>query len=509
MEAGWDGKASRLHYARYPSLALVLLGLLKTGRAMIHELTTIAAAEAVFPALDIVRRAGPPAALRVELQMYIADYLASPAWHVREIAARTLCSCLLHSKWLGSLRSLLVRKETSGSSEKNRFHGALLTGKFLVERLAEVMPEELTGTYSNIMKPLSTLSLIILIANFRGLVSLLKELRTSWPATSSCPDVYAADVELVNQAAKYGLSLARQGDDAADLMLKDLLMSPAEIDEMGDAGQHGALLRLQLAVHAVYGLYQEENIDIFLQKCRGMINVNVSSLVATLEALPEIWPAEHLSESTTCQLFDLYRDVCTYSSEPEPRALALRNLTDLMVDVRGREVLAPSRASLEELWARLQEGSLSPSFSDEIVRAAGAILGYLLSAEARGDFDSASALRSFGALIAESSTDDKVSYPTPSLGGSPTDHYSPSTHATRPPNPSSTPSDLHLRSRKPTFPSTRPSTPSSTTTTRTSASSPPRHHPPTRRSHSRSPKPSSPRSHPSKAASWLRRQPAD
>lgn len=150
MEAGWDGKASRLHYARYPSLAPVLLGLLKSGRAMVHELTT-AAAEAVFPALDIVRRAGPPAAQRDELQMYIADYLGSPAWHVREIAARTLCSCLLHSEWLGALRSLLVRRNASGSaSETNRFHGALLTGKFLVERLAEVMPEELTGMSRNI-----------------------------------------------------------------------------------------------------------------------------------------------------------------------------------------------------------------------------------------------------------------------------------------------------------------------------------------------------------------------
>lgn len=150
MEAGWDGKASRLHYARYPSLAPVLLGLLKSGRAMIHELTTIAAAEAVFPALDIVRRAGPPAALRGELQMYIADYLASPAWHVREIAARTLCSCLLHNGWMGSLRSLLVRKDASGPSERNRFHGALMTGKFLVERLAEVMPGELTGMYGKL-----------------------------------------------------------------------------------------------------------------------------------------------------------------------------------------------------------------------------------------------------------------------------------------------------------------------------------------------------------------------
>lgn len=222
-------------------------------------------------------------------------------------------------------------------------------------------------------------------------------------------------MELANQAAKHGISLSRKGDDSAGSLLNDLLLSPAEIDGMAEAGHHGALLRLQLAVHAVYNLCREENVDIFLQTCRGMINVNVSSLVVTLDALPEVWPAGNLSESMTRQLFDLYMDACTYSSEPEPRALALRNMTDLMVDARGREVLAPSRASLEELWAKLQEGSMSPSLSDEIVRAAGAILGHLLSSEQEDGFDSASALRRFGALIAESSTDDKVSYPCPPL----------------------------------------------------------------------------------------------
>lgn len=193
-------------------------------------------------------------------------------------------------------------------------------------------------------------------------------------------------------------------------MLKDLLMSPAEVDQMAEAGHCGALLRLQLAVHAVYGLYREANVGVFLQGCREMINVKVSSLVATLDALPEIWPAEHLSAAMTRQLFDIYMDVCTHSSDPEPRAIALRNLTDLMVDARGRELLNPSRTSLEELWVRLQEGSMSPSLSDEIVRAGGAVLGYLLSTKADG-FDGASALRRFGALVAESSTDDKVSPP--------------------------------------------------------------------------------------------------
>lgn len=229
---------------------------------------------------------------------------------------------------------------------------------------------------------------------------------------SGCPDVYAAYVEVLNQAANYGLRLSRQSNPAADSMLKDLLMPPTEIDAMAEAGHHGALLRLQLAAHAVYGLYREETTDLFLEKTLAMVNVNVSSLVATLEALPETWPPEHLSDTTVRQLFDLYMDVCTRSTGAEPRAIALCNLTDLMVDSRSRDALSPSRGSLEGLWAKLQQGSMSPSLSDEIVRVSGAILGHLLASET-GDWDRSAALGRFGALIAESSTDDQVS-PGPS-----------------------------------------------------------------------------------------------
>lgn len=98
-------------------------------------------AESVFPALDIIRRAGPPEEFRDKLYDIIAWYLGSHIWHVREIAARTLCSFLLRPGWLEAVTNLLV---SSGSSA-NKLHGALLTLKFLLDRLAEVMPEQLRG----------------------------------------------------------------------------------------------------------------------------------------------------------------------------------------------------------------------------------------------------------------------------------------------------------------------------------------------------------------------------
>lgn len=146
IEAGWDGKANRIPYHRYPNLPEVLRSLLKSG----HQMMTVtpdatSAAESVFPALDIIRRAGPPELLRAEIQGHIINYLSSPVWHVREMAARTLCSCLLHDQWLVTLKGVFEAALSADSSRQNYIHGALLTVKFVFERLSEVSLDLLTG----------------------------------------------------------------------------------------------------------------------------------------------------------------------------------------------------------------------------------------------------------------------------------------------------------------------------------------------------------------------------
>ena len=147
MEAGWDGRTTRISYAKYPALPAVLVNLLETGRRSAADddegvlLGAQTTAESVFPALDIVRRAGPPEAARERLYAAIAWYLGSRIWHVRELAARTLCSFLLRRGWAAQVADLVA--DSRGSA--NRLHGALLTLKFLLERLREVMPDLLFG----------------------------------------------------------------------------------------------------------------------------------------------------------------------------------------------------------------------------------------------------------------------------------------------------------------------------------------------------------------------------
>ena len=122
----------RISYNKYPTLPGVILGLLKSAGSIFTESPGSAAAEAVFPALDIIRRAGPPEEHREELWGHIAGYLGSRIWHVREIAARTLCSFLLQGEWLPRLEALLEGAENCA----NRIHGVLMTARFAIERKA-------------------------------------------------------------------------------------------------------------------------------------------------------------------------------------------------------------------------------------------------------------------------------------------------------------------------------------------------------------------------------------
>ena len=96
MEIGWDGETTRIPWHKYEGLPDVLVKLLKMGQTPSTGLLGEGkdTAQAIFPALDIIRRAGPPEGYMDELYDAVAWYLGSNLWHVREMAARALCSFL-------------------------------------------------------------------------------------------------------------------------------------------------------------------------------------------------------------------------------------------------------------------------------------------------------------------------------------------------------------------------------------------------------------------------------
>ena len=142
-EAGWDGRSIRLSYDRYPSLPELLLKLLDTSTSQTEAIRapTIGAVESVFPALDIIRRAGPPPTHRDKIFKIVARHLSSRIWHVREIAARTTCTLLLQEDWLSRVMLLIENLQPS----TNQLHGTLLTIKLTLDRRLELYPLSAAG----------------------------------------------------------------------------------------------------------------------------------------------------------------------------------------------------------------------------------------------------------------------------------------------------------------------------------------------------------------------------
>ncbi|EFQ24898.1 uncharacterized protein GLRG_00042 [Colletotrichum graminicola M1.001] len=192
LEAGWDGKTTRLQYHKYPVLPGVLLNLLRSGREVMKPTTlgSTIAAESVFPALDILRRAGPPDASRDELYGLVAGYLASPVWHVREMAARALCSFLLKDDgWVAAAAAIVGDALAAApASRNNHIHGALLTVKAVFERLSDVAPRKLSSAVPR-------------------LAQILSKIEAGDPeAFEHCPDIRAAHLEVENLVSLFALS---------------------------------------------------------------------------------------------------------------------------------------------------------------------------------------------------------------------------------------------------------------------------------------------------------------
>ncbi|KAI8671322.1 hypothetical protein NCS57_00607000 [Fusarium keratoplasticum] len=371
MEAGWDGKANRISYHRYPSLPKVLLNLLKSGHQMMAATaTSSAAAESVFPALDIIRRAGPPELLREELQVHIAKYLASPVWHVREIAARTLCSCLLHDLWLDTIISLAAESVRSPiGNVQNHVHGVLLSLKYIIDRLSEVMPEQLQHDTPKLSG--------FLIEYWREIQSL------------DSPEIAAAYLEVVN--------LVR-------VLPRPKGVAPLGFEFPEDNVRESALLRAQRVIHEVHSIFESndpvENLNILLlSKTLG-----VNTIVAGLETIPKLWRASKLSESKVNEFCNLYRDVCLKIGPAEPRVIALQNLTDILDQLlKTKNVGAVSPTLLSQIWSSLPLSLLNPALANAVIRVSGCISAILRKSQAI----SAAGLQNWGHMMADAGLDDK------------------------------------------------------------------------------------------------------
>jgi len=151
IEAGWDGKSIKISYEKYRNLPELLIGLLS---AKVGQSTTIqpdiSTVESVFPALDIVRRAGPPSTHRDVIYRLVMTHLGSRVWNVREMAAHALSVLVPQDKWATASQELLDMPHESS----NLRHGSLMAVRFIIERQTAINPALAIGVYYPITRDL-------------------------------------------------------------------------------------------------------------------------------------------------------------------------------------------------------------------------------------------------------------------------------------------------------------------------------------------------------------------
>ncbi|KAI1096449.1 putative death-receptor fusion protein-domain-containing protein [Rostrohypoxylon terebratum] len=389
IEAGWDGRTIKISYHKFKALPELLVGLLEMGQQSTGVLIGSQTAESVFPALDIIRRAGPPEEVRDKLYGIIAWYLGSRIWHVREIAARTLCSFLLKPGWTESIAHLL---QDCGSSA-NKLHGALLTLKFLLERLVEVMPDQLSSH------------------EIQTVYDLLEALLIDG-CVKTCSEVRAVYVDVTSFITGLNLPEAASLIGSFDNLMSKIFVLSSQLDT---SKTPSALLDIGLGQAAIqHSLRQSEGgesnvlAQILMASLRGDINVTCS----ILESISALGPSQ--SNETRADLIDAYIRIFLETGAPEPRTIALENLAELIDgiirDTSGEGLKhLPSNKTIKQFWADFHGKPTNPSLSDATIGISGPLLAILLSRAKGETWDTLEPwIRSWGAMMSDAGMADRT-----------------------------------------------------------------------------------------------------
>ncbi|KAL1888739.1 hypothetical protein Sste5346_009365 [Sporothrix stenoceras] len=361
LESGWDGRTIRISYNKYPTLPGVLLSLLRTDSTLargesdsghLQIESQQAAAESVFPALDIIRRAGPPETNRAELYDAVVHYLGSHLWHVREMAARTVCSFLINDDdWAAGVQRLLLDK--SAMTSVNRWHGSLLAVRFVLGRVASI-------------------SGAVVMSYLLPLLSLLDTLAAGNGSFVSCPEVRAAYLEARNTIASLALEF--------NVSLGEAITSTVSIKE-DRVTVPSALLKAQTVLQANYTALEKEDRPALESLVASVAVSDPDTATRLLEIVQASWFISGIQTPNTASwLSTVYINVgFEIAAAPEVRALALLNLAEVMDyllfgEGRGNDNLLPAVDSLARVWSATSQGAINPTLSWAVLRSSGPIL---------------------------------------------------------------------------------------------------------------------------------------
>ncbi|KAK8089396.1 tRNA methylation protein [Apiospora hydei] len=304
----------------------------------------------------------PPEEFKDTLFGLVASYLDSRFWHVREIAARTLCSFLLKPDWIQHIRDLLSESHFSA----NRLHGTLLTFKFLLERLRDVMPEQLQ-------------------LHLKVLPEVLEEVGHANNSLHVCAEARAVYFETVTIVNSLDIP-AQPGETELSGLIRPTVLSGFNNNSRARIGS--ALLGSKHAQCVA-----DFDIRQVASGAESPKALRLDGLVAgDVNVACDTGDATRIRGASDGQCGDF----CTPCDT-------------VHFGMHGQGDLVPSKADISALWADLQAKPMNPGLADAIVEGSGPILAAVVvsSGEAVGE-DTQQWMRSWGEMMSRAGLADNT-----------------------------------------------------------------------------------------------------
>ncbi|KAF1925672.1 uncharacterized protein M421DRAFT_423501 [Didymella exigua CBS 183.55] len=322
-------KTSRFSYDNYPTLLSILSELLDPSGPLKQTLEhtsessnpfDLHGAEGVFPALQILRQARPPINELGPIRTSVEKLLASPHWHMRDMAARTVVSLLpSHEMYGAAFKRLGVHH-----SSANTRHGVLLAVKYMVRKL--VNDQLNLGTSSQSIEDL--------------LLQLLNSV-DRWFTHNACPLIDTVFFDIVSTC---GLAiLQRQGSESV-LVAWTQLTSAIDIGPEYELGV-GAESDSPLRTEALARLFIIDRTIVRTESLGTIVSQDYQSIGDALELLAA-------EDPDTCraalEMLETIIERTAFDAPKKPMSLLMAHIHRVVLNAADPEVTSNAQRILAE-----------------------------------------------------------------------------------------------------------------------------------------------------------------
>ncbi|KAK2626029.1 hypothetical protein QTJ16_004291 [Diplocarpon rosae] len=283
IEDGWDGKSIKISYDRYPSLPETIVSLLRIGTG-----------DTVLPALDFLRRAGPPSTMKDEIEDLVSGFLGHKAWQIRETAAHTLCSLTMSKSLVETVRRLSVE-----TTQGRRLPMAGTQSLFELSQILPVLVEQ-------------------------------SKVDVEYNASTT---IVASHLEIINSVLSFALRVPTQNALPAQLKQEirqlHLLDWTQQVEKATSSADLYSSLSTAVSRRYVYALALENNIQSLPDALELASTFGSDALIGALRCISDAWKSSNL-EGLLKYLSSVYCKAIKETSSLEVQKAAVEGLCELL-----------------------------------------------------------------------------------------------------------------------------------------------------------------------------------